>query len=69
MPKMVLRYVGDGAWIRGVPARDLDEDDIKALRGSGIGPATLVERGLYAEVGGDKKADDSKPDTPAPKKE
>lgn len=69
MAKKVLRYVGDGAFIAGIPARDLDEDDIKALRGSGIGPGTLVERGLYAEVGGDKKADD-KPETPAkPEKE
>ena len=63
-----LRYIGgeDGAFIRGIPARDLDEDDLKALP-DGVGPKTLVNSGLYAEVGGDKKPE--APASPAPEKE
>jgi hypothetical protein len=50
-----LRYVGDGTWIRGVPARDLTDDDLKALP-AGVTPKSLVANGLYAESS--HKADD-----------
>jgi hypothetical protein len=55
-----LRYVGDGEWIRGVPARDLTDDDLKALP-KGLGPKTLVATGLYAES---KAQADDKPAKP-----
>jgi hypothetical protein len=58
-----LRYVGgeDGGFIRGIPARDLDDDDLKALP-DGVGPKTLVKTGLYAEVGGGKDEPAAKPE-------
>jgi len=30
-PAVVLRYIGDGTYLQGVPARDLTEDDMDAL--------------------------------------
>jgi hypothetical protein len=39
-----LRYVGDGAWIRGVPARDLDSEEIARLH---LNPRSLLASGLY----------------------
>jgi len=39
-----LRYIGDGAWIRGVPARDLDSEEIARLR---LDPRSLLASGLY----------------------
>ena len=32
-PAVVYRYIGDGTYLQGVPARDLTEDDIDALKG------------------------------------
>jgi hypothetical protein len=50
-----LRYVGDGRFIRGVPDRDLTDDDLKVLP-VGLSPKVLVATGLYAESA--HKADD-----------
>lgn len=65
-----LRYVGgeDGGFIRGIPARDLDEDDLKALP-DGVGPKTLVNSGLYAEVGGGDKPAEKAPTAKSEAKE
>lgn len=52
---MVYRYIGGGAYLLGVPARDLDEAEWDAL-----GPelqAVAVERGLYEADGRPQTAD------------
>jgi hypothetical protein len=43
----MLRYVGAGAFLMGVPARDLDDDEIAA---AGWSRADLVASGLYEDV-------------------
>jgi len=32
-PAVTYRYVGDGTYLHGVPARDLTDDDLEALKG------------------------------------
>lgn len=41
----MLRYIGTGNWLPGVPARDLTDDEAAWLGGAG----TLVATGLYEE--------------------
>lgn len=41
---VALRYVGDGAFIRGIPTTDLDADTIARL---GVDSAALIRSGLY----------------------
>lgn len=41
----MLRYVGDGAYLLGVPARDLSEEEALALDRQ-----TLTASGLYVDV-------------------
>lgn len=51
-----LRYVGDGSWIRGVPARDLESDEVasfdrEALLASGLyKPAKDAESGKESDL-------------------
>ena len=52
-----LRYVGDGGFIVGIPARDLTDADLEALP-KGIGPKTLIGSGLYADAKSEAKAAD-----------
>lgn len=40
-----LIYIGDGAWLAGVPARDLTAADIEAC---GRSADELIESGVYA---------------------
>lgn len=42
----MLRYIGNGAWLPGVPRRDLTEAEAAALGGAG----TLCATGLYEEI-------------------
>lgn len=55
----VLRYTGDeegGPFVMGVPARNLDDDDLAKLVGGRLGndrgavKRSLVKSGLYSEV-------------------
>ncbi len=32
-PAVVFTYIGEGSYLQGVPARDLTEDDLEALKG------------------------------------
>lgn len=49
-----LRYVGDGAAIIDVPARDLSADEVQALTTSGVATAAqLLASGLYAPIAAD----------------
>jgi hypothetical protein len=45
--EIVLKYVGNGYWIPGVPARDLTQTDIDA---TGYSIAQLKGTGLYQPV-------------------
>ena len=45
--RIALRYVGNGDWIRGIPARDLTVGELRAL---GVNKAALLEGGLYTEA-------------------
>ena len=46
-----LVYVGDGAAIPDVPARDLSADEVQALAVTGVATAAqLVASGLYAPL-------------------
>ena len=47
-PPIVLRYVGHGAYLTGVPARDLTAADVAAL--TDYDADALVASGLYAPV-------------------
>lgn len=49
---LVLRYVGDGAFLHGVPARDLYAADLVALE---LDADTLVASGLYVAAKADAK--------------
>ncbi len=55
-----LRYVGDGTFVRGIPTRDLEPADLKALP-KGVMLAVLVKSGLYAEVKAPAKKKAAKP--------
>lgn len=48
-----LRYVGDGRWIRGVPARDLTPDEVARFNAD-----ALLASGLYRTAEGDVAASD-----------
>ena len=51
MDEVVWRYVGSGAWVNGVPARDLTEGDVEALaQREGIGEDVIGGCGLYELV-------------------
>lgn len=53
---VVLRYVGRGEFIPGVPARDLEEGDMEAvLKELKLNRNELVRSGLYVPV--NRKAD------------
>lgn len=53
---IVLRYVGNGAFIPGVPARDLTRADLEHLE---IDVTHLLASKLYAKVDNKKRAADS----------
>lgn len=44
---MLLRYIGNGSWLPGVPARDLSDQDVKS---GPLSEAELVASGLYEKV-------------------
>jgi hypothetical protein len=48
-----LQYVGNGAWIRGIPARDLSADEVARLDS-----AALIGSGLYTEAASAPAADE-----------
>lgn len=56
---VALRYVGDGAFIRGIPTTDLDADAIARL---GVDSAALIGSGLYREAARPSAADEPSPD-------
>lgn len=41
----MLKYVGDGSWLPGVPARDLTDEEVKEF-----GEEQLLATGLYGKV-------------------
>lgn len=47
-----LRYVGDGSWLRGVPARDLEPDEVARFDRK-----ALLASGLYTEAAPASAAD------------
>lgn len=49
---MKVKYVGKGAWLVGVPARDLNASEVKKY-----GVSKLIDSGLYAEIKRKPKAD------------
>jgi hypothetical protein len=53
-----LLYVGDGAWIRGIPARDLSADEAARLDSS-----ALIRSGLYTEAASATAADEQSADS------
>ena len=55
---MKVKYVGKGAWMIGVPARDLNAEEVKKF-----GISRLLESGLYEEVKRKSKAELEKPVT------
>ena len=55
---MKMKYVGKGAWMIGVPARDLNAEEVKKF-----GISRLLESGLYEEVKRKSKAELEKPVT------
>jgi len=57
-----LRYVGDGAWVRGVPARDLSSVEVAAL---GIDAVALCQArpDLYTEAASAVAADEQSADS------
>lgn len=48
----MLRYIGDGAFLPGVPARDLTAEEVEASGGADA----LIASGLYAKAGPKKKS-------------
>ena len=56
---MALRYVGNGAGLPDVPARDLSDDEVKDLGGEAI----LLKSGLYERAGTNKPRYESKAET------
>jgi len=55
---MKMKYVGKGAWMIGVPARDLSADEVKKF-----GEERLLKSNLYEEVKRKSKAELEKPVT------
>ena len=53
---MKVRYVGEGAWMIGVPARDLNAEEVKKF-----GLERLLKSNLYEEVKRKSKAELEKP--------
>lgn len=56
---MKLIYKGDGKWIAGVPARNLNADDVKSCS---MTHGELVGSGLYEEAGRRAKRTAVEPD-------
>ena len=44
MAKKGMRYIGDGTWSTGIPARDLSQEEVK-----GYGHDKLIASGLYED--------------------
>lgn len=70
----VLRYTGDDEgvpFVMGVPARNLTDDDLAALRGTRLGDdrgavkRNLVKTGVYAESKAEPKAKPSTDTAPS----
>jgi len=55
---MKVKYVGKGAWMIGVPARDLSAEEVKKF-----GEERLLKSNLYEEVKRKSKAELEKPVT------
>jgi len=55
---MKVKYVGKGAWMIGVPARDLNAEEVKKF-----GLERLLKSNLYEEVKRKSKAELEKPVT------
>ena len=55
-----LRYVGDGRWLRGIPARDLSAVEIQQR---GLDSAALIGSGLYTEAASATAADEQSADS------
>mgnify|MGYP001323110683 FL=1 len=55
---MKMKYVGKGAWMIGVPARDLSAGEVKKF-----GEERLLKSNLYEEVKRKSKAELEKPVT------
>ena len=55
---MKVKYVGKGAWMIGVPARDLNAEEVKKF-----GEERLFKSNLYEEVKRKSKAELEKPVT------
>jgi len=53
---MKVKYVGKGAWMIGVPARDLNAEEVKKF-----GLERLLKSNLYEEVKRKSKAELEKP--------
>ena len=53
---MKMKYVGKGAWMIGVPARDLNAEEVKKF-----GEERLLKSNLYEEVKRKSKAELEKP--------
>ena len=53
-----LRYVGDGRWIRGIPARDLSADEA-----AGLDSSALIRSGLYTKAASATAADEQSADS------
>lgn len=51
----MLKYIGTGDYIAGVPARDLSDDDLAEAEQKGWGQEALIETGLYAAAPTDEK--------------
>lgn len=50
-----LKYVGDGEWIEGVPARDLSEEEVKAHKDAIEATQETTGRVLYEPAKGKGK--------------
>lgn len=65
---MNLKYNGDGGGVAGIPARDLDQNDLDRLIEDGLFDSldhvveTLTARGLYSVVKPKRKKKDDPPD-------
>lgn len=60
----MLKYVGNGASLPGVPARDLTDEEVEALGGE----EKLIATGLYARVQEEKAVRGAKEDKLARRK-
>ena len=50
-PAVTYRYIGEGAYLHGVPTRDLTKEDLDALP-DGVSKKDLEASGLYEKKGG-----------------